>query len=494
MNLESSLEAHPVAKFSRRTASGAREAARLGKIGNNVSPPPPPSPTPDGPEPVPTTGFRGNWGEYLEGLQGRAVRYARATPASDLTSSDPRATTNDGPRRQLWRLLAIRRWVYLSTAPEYSGEVDPWLLRLSGCRHVVTGGGVTVRGAWSGSSSSVAGSSPSSAHVAGVVTCGSVWTCPACAEKIKLERAAEVRQSVDYARRQGHRVSMLTLTVDHGAKANCAEQMAGVAKAYRRVLGGEPWRRWSARWSVRHSVRALELTDGRNGWHVHLHVLLIHDGELGEEAREPLARRWSDAVADALGEHARPRVDAVGCHLKECEELERGDYLAKMGLELGLELCAVNKGPRSACNWTVWDLLAWSPIDAVARGRWLDYSRSSKGRKFLTWSKGFRAAAGLLDDEPSDEEAAAKEPEGRVFDIGHLTPHEWRAVRRAMDGEAAMLCAYRDRGVEAGRAVVLELVHRAELVDERQAVTDRDEHTPCPEADHPPRWDLDLLT
>ena len=471
------------------SVSLGREAGRLGKIDNNSSTPriAPPALAPS--ERGATPGFRGNWPEWLGVLHAKARRYAVTVPAADLCHGGP--DHNDGPRRQVWRLLGIRRWSFLSTAPEYSGELDPWLLRLSGCRHVVTGGGVGIRGAWS--STAVPGERPGSTHVAGVTTCGSVWTCPACAEKIKLERAAEVKQAVDWSRRQGHRVSMLTLTFAHDSSGDVREYMRGVARAYARLTAGRSWQTFAARWTIRHSVRAMEVTDGIHGWHVHLHVLLIHDGDLGEEARASLARRWAGAVVAELGDAAAPRVDGVGCNLQECSPHEEGDYLSKLGLDLGFELSSSGtKSPRSGQNWSIWDLLAWSPLDPSSHARWLDWCRGSKGRKFLSWSGGFKKAAGI--GQTTDEDAASDEPKdaARVVDIGHLTPLEWRAVRRAMDGEACVLATYRDRGVAAGRALVVELVERAERDDER-AYDDRDENTPTPESEHPPSWDLDIL-
>lgn len=461
-------------------------AGSLGKIGNNLSPPPTTPPTPAAPESGPTTWFRGDYPAFIAALKGRAIRAAKAMPAEDLSPGREGGITNDGMRRQMTRLGQIRRWAYMQTASN-AMELDPWLLRLAGCRHVAHGGSVSVMGVWQ--PGQPRGEAPTSAHLGGVVTCGSVWSCPSCCETIKSERRDEIRQAVDWARRQGLRVSMLTLSVAHGSSADARTYLAGVRTAFSKVLGGAAWQRWRTRWTVRHFVSALETTDGRNGWHPHLHTLLIHDGELPEEARARLAERWSDAVASELGELARPRQDSVGCNLRECDPHEPGDYLSKMGLDLGFELSASStKDARSCLNWSVWDLLRWAPLDDWARDRWLDWTRASKGRKFLTWSRGFRKAVGL--GKKSDEEAAATPEEAKARDgiepeirqIGLLTIAEFRALRDVADGLPCVVEQYREYGVEAGRARVAEIVGLLGVDPER------DEWTPTPEQEHPPRW------
>ena len=51
------------------------------------------------------------------------------------------------------------------------------------------------------------------AYVYGVMWCGSVWHCPACAAKIAAARREEVRRAVDRHRGAGSDVFMAAFTV-----------------------------------------------------------------------------------------------------------------------------------------------------------------------------------------------------------------------------------------------------------------------------------------
>src|SRR5690606_33597513 len=52
-------------------------------------------------------------------------------------------------------------------------------------------------------------------HYKGLVTCGSVWTCPLCAAKIQERRRQEVVQAIAWATGKGHGVAMVSLTFPH---------------------------------------------------------------------------------------------------------------------------------------------------------------------------------------------------------------------------------------------------------------------------------------
>jgi hypothetical protein len=112
------------------------------------------------------------------------------------------------------------------------------------------------------------------AYYRGLLRCGSVWECPVCASQIRAERAAELELAVDTWGPSC--VAMLSLTVRHGLGDDLRAVRAGVANSFRRVINGEPWKRFCSRFGLKHSVRALEVTHGAaHGWHPHLHVLLV---------------------------------------------------------------------------------------------------------------------------------------------------------------------------------------------------------------------------
>lgn len=164
----------------------------------------------------------------------------------------------------------------------------------------------------------------------GVQRCEHRWTCPVCARRIIARRRQQIQDAVERgaAVRRERRWRMVTLTVRHHAGIPLAELLAGLRAAWRRTRQrGTVQRAWRAH--VRASVRAVELTHGANGWHPHLHVLILTD-DWDEADQDALAVTWREMVVRELGERCAP--DAA--HGVLWSRTVRETYLAKLGLEL----------------------------------------------------------------------------------------------------------------------------------------------------------------
>ena len=243
-------------------------------------------------------------------------------------------------------------------------------------------------------------------HFCGLVRCGSVWTCPCCSAQIRAERAGEVQKVVswhcDTAGADG--AQLLTLTVRHRYGDDLADLRHGLADAYRRFTRGVPWERFRERVGLVGYVRAVEVTHGGNGWHPHLHVvLLVRDGEALARELDWLRERWQACVVRELGAAAEP--DAL--HGVDLRARHRADYLTKLGLEA---TAPGAKGARGE-NRTPWEIAADLVENAHGeeqreedRHLWRTWCEDMRGAKMLTWSRGLRAAAGLDEDEKSDED------------------------------------------------------------------------------------------
>jgi hypothetical protein len=174
-------------------------------------------------------------------------------------------------------------------------------------------------------------------------------------------------------------------------------------------------------------VRATEVTYGENGWHVHIHLLLLFDGPVSTDTVKAMAdqlyKLWSRGLACAgFTASRRHGVDVRRCSGAE-QGLERiAGYFEKMTFEAaGGRFKSGRKGGR-----TPFEVLA----DGLATGLaddlelWLEWERSSKGRRQLVWSRGLKAKAGIEDR--SDEEIAAESDEGETLVI--LPRLTWREV------------------------------------------------------------------
>lgn len=292
---------------------------------------------------------------------------------------------------------------------------------------------VTACGRWRVASvvpivtSSFAGA-PARASFRSLAHCGLVWLCPVCSSAIRHERAAEVKAVLRWHREKHENgadlARMLSLTVAHEWGTDLRRLRSGVADAWRRMTRGAPWQRFVERVGLVGIVRALDTTHGGNGWHPHLHVLLlVRDARALDEDREWLSERWRACVVRELGPEAEPSTER-GAVLTGCDE--DGAYLAKLGLEVvGVAEKSARQGHRSP-----WEILRDldtpepSPRDVAL---WREWEEGQRGARMLTWSRGLRQAAGVA--ELSDAECVEREEAGGGTVVCELTACEWDAIR-----------------------------------------------------------------
>ena len=310
----------------------------------------------------------------------------------------------------------------------------------------------------------------------GLHQCSSVWCCPVCSGRICAERADEVKQLVAW--HGPDRVWMASLTVRHELGDDALPMFKGVSRAWSKLVRGKPWKRFSARLGISGYVRAFETTIGPNGWHPHLHVLLLVDhaatsaGDVspdferdhvaagGDPLLDPklvaahawLRARWQDCVEEVLGPEHRPN-DRRALELTPCRV---ADYIAK----LGLELAGVAKEGRGSESRTPWQLAR----DVVDRGAardvalWESYQRATHGRRHITWSRGLKVRAGIEErDDAEIVELEAEEPAALVYVI---TGNFWDSIRGVPRATSEILSGAELRGPAGVRDALVSIVGR----------------------------------
>lgn len=288
------------------------------------------------------------------------------------------------------------------------------------------------------------------AYFAGVASCGSVWTCAVCAAKIARGRQSDVAALLEGHMAAGGVALFLTLTVPHDDGAPLRELRGIVARAWRGIQGGAQWIATKERCGIVGTVRALEVTHGRNGWHPHLHVMILCAAPLPDDALEALhagiVARWARAVV--RGGLRAPQGER--CPLKRIYSHDAADYLAKISAVLELTRWDAKQGRESGRS--PFQILASAGAgnarDVVLWREWCDGIR---GARQLTWSTGLRERY-RLGEEATDEALAAAEVGGDVVVI--LSRPAWRAICRVPMLRADVLRAA-ERG---GAADVLELL------------------------------------
>lgn len=289
--------------------------------------------------------------------------------------------------------------------------------------------------------------SDGAAGYSGLATCGSVWSCPVCAAKIAASRSDELAEVLNWAESDGHTVAMLTLTLQHRKGNGLKALWDTIGKSWASVTSGKKWQRIKADFGLIGWARAVEITHGQNGWHPHIHVILVLEGE------------QTTACVEALGELIWPRwyrslqrrgytaTRAHGLDIRTSENTVRDHLAAYFTKALACEATygQLKEGKRG--GRTPFEILA----DVVKHGLvddlelWHEYEKVARGRRQLTWSRDLRAMAGLMDEQ-TDQEIA--ETDLGDADLLLIPSESWPSVR---DDQVLLLLAAERGGITAAR-------------------------------------------
>jgi len=250
-----------------------------------------------------------------------------------------------------------------------------------------------------------------------LIVCGMPWTCPVCAARITERRRIEIAQA---ARMPGFRLVLVTYTVQHTADERLIAVRRALQDAYTLMWSGRWADEFNAEWDVVGTIKALEDTYGKNGFHPHFHSLMFL--ETGEDTAA-LEGRFQNALKvrwqKALEKCGRFASWDVGLTVKVVYS-DIAEYIDKLGHEpmdeVGWDIShEVAKGPSKmgkVHGYTPNELLLQSfRGNFVFERIWLEHVEGTWKCKQIRWSKGLRELAGLDADEPGEKEMAELLPD-----------------------------------------------------------------------------------
>jgi hypothetical protein len=325
------------------------------------------------------------------------------------------------------------------------------LERVRKCGRVlhVSGGVVQVR--WDGGEG---------VGFAGLCTCGSPWADPVCGARIWGERRVELGVLLANALAQGHGAAFGALTVQHHAGTPLATVWDGLLGCYRALGMDKTVRLVRKSLGVVGQVRLVEVTCGCNGWHPHVHLLVIFDHVPGADEVAALHAAHTAAWLRAAGRLGllAPSLGAQELHSVSGDDLvsDLSGYMGKAGQYTAAESVAFEmtgqgrKSARSVKGRSANDLIRDVVLhgDADALDLLHEYEQASSGRRALTWSRNLRASYGV-GVERTDEEIAAEEIGSKRDTV--LEVLDWTPV--VLSGGVlggGLLSAVRAGGVQGG--------------------------------------------
>lgn len=265
----------------------------------------------------------------------------------------------------------------------------------------------------------------------GLQTCGSVWHCAVCAAKISERRADEVQQAINYCLMRGGWVSFVTRTVPHSDTDSLIDILTKYRLADKLYKGSRFYKSTLENYACFGCIKVFEITVGLNGWHLHVHEIMLHDAvtitNVYECLENNLYRFWADAAVKA-GFDLPSRAHGL--------QVQNGDFAAAYLAKFGKETTSNWNSSRELTKQHIKKSKSgFSPFDLFRAYRdypsafLLDlireYGETMHGARQLIWSRGLRNLIDLV--EVSDVEIAAQlEEEAAV--LGLISLEQWRFI------------------------------------------------------------------
>ncbi|MEJ1391899.1 MAG: protein rep [Candidatus Sedimenticola sp. (ex Thyasira tokunagai)] len=267
-----------------------------------------------------------------------------------------------------------------------------------------------------------------------VALCGSVSSCPICAPKIMAKRQEEVLIGCRNHRKNGGSTLMVTLTNAHKRNNSLKEERRKLTKALSEMKASYEYKAVKDDYGMIGAVRVIEVTFGKNGWHLHVHEAWFVKGGLTPELMDKLESRLFKVWRKHCKKHKLglpSRAHGVSVDYRESDDPSKdavGSYITKLPQEL---TGGINKESKLG-GITYWGMLSelseqWSlKYERLAK----EYMVAMKGMAFTFWSRDLKAILNVEEDMAIAEEERIAEEEP-VRDNVKIPVSRWYTVVRA---------------------------------------------------------------
>ncbi len=259
----------------------------------------------------------------------------------------------------------------------------------------------------------------------GLMTCGSVWTCPVCSAKITEHRREELTGAVATWRGGGGSLFMVTITLQHSKADELESLLTALKDAWRRLKSGRAWRRMVESYGLEHYVSSTEVTYGDSGWHPHIHALFFSTLPEQELDKDALQAELTERYTALLEKHGRYASDYYGIDVRLGDDFA-GSYAAKYGLERELTKSIGKNGKSGVSPFGLLEL--YRDGDKQAGELFKEYAKVFFGKRQLSWSHGARKALSLGEEQADDEIASAEPEQESVSTVATLSKSEYAKI------------------------------------------------------------------
>lgn len=254
-----------------------------------------------------------------------------------------------------------------------------------------------------------------------LISCRSLWACPFCSFSASAVRSAQISNILSGWKTLGYSTSFATLTVSHNKNTKLDTLWYSLLISYKNFQQGKGYQNLKNKFSIVGSVRAVEATYGKNGWHLHIHLVFMHTAKINiTDLSTAVYSRW-ETVTKANG----LQTSKAGFDIRRSfSDSGLSSYLNKNNYDLGKELTNTqnkkynnsrtpftilynlkenNQDNCTCVNLETGELISKNKCDFCL---WRDWEKTSRGRRQLGYSgkKEIKALLSCLDEDTDKAE------------------------------------------------------------------------------------------
>lgn len=269
----------------------------------------------------------------------------------------------------------------------------------------------------------------------GFQKCGAPLVCPVCFGKVRQKKAVEIQELVQAHRERGGMIYEQVLTLPHW-KFDKLEDLFSIASAcWDRVIKHRRFRKIKTGFKHYTSittdlgkrkdvpvsgsfgvsqVRAIEVTYGDNGWHVHMHVLWFFEREPFAAELDKFNQHVIDKWCDVSVESGQGKINP---RLFDLRPIKDEQALSKYISKAVYDTTRTDNKHSNYTNGYQGGRQPFEILDGAIAGNeddlklWREWEKATKGLKSLTISPSLRKAYKKDEPEKTDKELAAEEDE-----------------------------------------------------------------------------------
>ena len=236
--------------------------------------------------------------------------------------------------------------------------------------------------------------------------CGSVWLCPNCSQKIRRQRARDVATVLQRHEARGGGAVLSLLSVSHYRKHSLRSTQDAQKASWTQMTKQRYYTQLKDRFGIVGYIKTFEVTEGKNGWHPHYHVVWLTKRPLTDAEREQLDAALFQLWSHNVAKYTDRTVNHEANHVQKIRTV--GAIANYMSKSIAYELTHAHmKDGKTPTQRTPFQIARdyTTSFDERDAARWNEYVEAISGERMITFSRSL-ADLRTTESQMTDEEIA----------------------------------------------------------------------------------------